>query len=308
MYCRFCVWHPFGLSLFSGFCVICFVFLLHGVFRVLSFGVCGFLQFTSSWPRDEVVAQKSFSSEMEPTQAQAHQRNRFSGRITARSKKPPFSPRFQGAFLFWSGAFFSLAELFPAPNVQAEIRDMADHLPSARLHTDVISDLGAMGIFHSQCAFGTLLDDTEAFSKVLISLWSSPSVVSLSHFPRIVAAPFPRICFWGALCLFLPSCVSGLRNISGRCCASPASRVSSRSRFSSFSWLGATITLVLWQISFLGIRVGEASNPGPTTSNSVPASDGVTTPLPQIQDQDLEISAQVSSHALPTPSQSQLLL
>ena len=86
---------------------------------------------------------------------------------------------------------------------------------------------------------------------------------------------------------------SGLPNIWGRCCASSASRVSSRLRFSSFSRLGATIavTLVLWQISFFGIRVGEASNPGSTTSNSVPASDGVTTPPPQIQDQDLEISA-----------------
>ena len=103
------------MSLFSSFCVICFVLSLHGVFRVLSVGVCGFLQFMSSWPRDEVVAQKYFSSEMEPTQAQAHQRNRFSGRITARSKKAPFSPRFQGAFLFGSGALFSLDELFPAP-------------------------------------------------------------------------------------------------------------------------------------------------------------------------------------------------
>ena len=59
-----------------------------------------------------------------------------------------------------------------------------------------------------------------------------------------------------------------------------------------FFWLGATTTvvLVLWQVSFLGIRVGEASNPRPTMSNLVPASDGVSTPLLQFQDQDLEVS------------------
>ena len=59
-----------------------------------------------------------------------------------------------------------------------------------------------------------------------------------------------------------------------------------------FPWLGATIAIIviLWQISFLGIRVGEASNPGPTMFTSVPVSDGVTTPLPQPLDQDLEIS------------------
>ena len=85
--------------MFAQFC--CFM----GSFGFFLLGVCGFPHFMYSWPRDEVVAQVPFSSEMEPTQAQAHQRNRLSGLITARSKKPPFSPRFQGAFLFrfWRG-------------------------------------------------------------------------------------------------------------------------------------------------------------------------------------------------------------
>ena len=43
------------------------------------------------------------------------------------------------------------------------------------------------------------------------------------------------------------------------------------------------LILVLWQTGFTGIRVGEASTPGPTVS----ASDGVTTPLLPSQDQDL---------------------
>ena len=89
------------------------------------------------------------------------------------------------------------------------------------------------------------------------------------------------------------------RHVLGGCCASLISRVFDRFRISNFPRLGATtaITLVLWQISFLGIRVGEASNPGPTMSNSVPVSDGVTTPLPQFQDQDLEISVpDLASH------------
>ena len=45
-----------------------------------------------------------------------------------------------------------------------------------------------------------------------------------------------------------------------------------------FPRLGATISIIaiLWQISFLGIRVGEASNPGPAMPNFVPVSDGVT--------------------------------
>ena len=62
-----------------------------------------------------------------------------------------------------------------------------------------------------------------------------------------------------------------------------------------FFRLGATIAviLVLWQIGFNGIRVGGASNPGATMSVSVPASDGVTTPLPQFQDRDLDDSSQV---------------
>ena len=113
-----------------------------------------------------------------------------------------------------------------------------------------------------------------------------------SHFPRIVAAPFLRICFWGLLSLCSSLCVYGFRHVLGGCCASLASRVFDRFRISNFPRLGATIaiTLVLWQISFLGIRVGEASNPGPTMSSSVPVSDGVTTPLPQFQDRDLEIS------------------
>ena len=41
--------------------------------------------------------------------------SRFSGRITARSKKPPFSPRFQGTFLFGSDVYFSLEDVFPVP-------------------------------------------------------------------------------------------------------------------------------------------------------------------------------------------------
>ena len=35
-------------------------------------------------------------TEMEPTQAHTHQRNRLAGRITPRCKMPPYSPRFQG--------------------------------------------------------------------------------------------------------------------------------------------------------------------------------------------------------------------
>ena len=102
----------------------------------------------------------------------------------------------------------------------------------------------------------------------------------------------PKICVWRllSLCSFL--CVYGFRHVLGGCCASVALRAFRRFRISNFPRLGATIAtiLILWQISFLGIRVGEASNPGPTMSNSVPVSDGVTTPLPQFQDQDLEIS------------------
>ena len=65
---------------------------------------------------------------------------------------------------------------------------------------------GALCIFQPRCVFGTLLDDTEAASEVFISLWSSPSAVSLSHFPQTVAAPFPRICFWGLLSLCSSIC------------------------------------------------------------------------------------------------------
>ena len=66
----------------------------------------------------------------------------------SRFKKPPFSPRFQGTFLFGPGVCFSLDELFPpllcpSSNVQAEIRDLADHLFCARLHIGVIFGSGS---------------------------------------------------------------------------------------------------------------------------------------------------------------------
>ena len=134
---------------------------------------------------------------------------------------------------------------------------------------------GALCIFQPWCVIGTLLDDTEAASEVFISLWSSPSAVSLPH--RFPGSAFLVFSVCPRLCVFYR-----FRHVLGGCCASLASRVFGRFRISNFPRLGATIaiTLVLWQISFLGIRVGEASNPGPTMSNS----------LPQFQDQDLEIS------------------
>ena len=105
----------------------------------------------------------------------------------------------------------------------------------------------------------------------------------------MVAAPLFQQVFLGALCL---SCAPGLSRCMGRGVAPFASVVSGRSRTQprtpSIFQIGATTTgaliliLVLWQTGFTGIRVGEASNPGPTVS----ASDGVTTPLPMSQDRD----------------------
>ena len=155
-----------------------------------------------------------------------------------------------------------------------------------------LSVWGALRSFQPWCVIGTLRDNIEAATEVFISLWSSPSAVSLSQFPRTIAAPFPRICIWGLLSLCSSLYVYGFWHVLGVCCVSVVPRVFRRFRISHFPRLGATIAIIviLWQISFLGIRVGEASNPGPAMSNSVPVSDGVTTPLPQFQDQDLEIS------------------
>ena len=151
---------------------------------------------------------------------------------------------------------------------------------------------GSLHPFQPWCGIGAMRDNIEAATEVFISLWSSPSVVSLSQFPLTIAAPFPRICLWGLLSLCSSLYAFSFRHVLGACCLSVVPRVVRRFRIVHFPRLGATIALIviLWQISFLGIRVGEASNPGPAMSKSVPVSDGVTTPLPQLQDQDLEIS------------------
>ena len=55
---------------------------------------------------------------------------------------------------------------------------------------------GALPPFQPWCVVGTLRDNIEAATEVLISLWSSPFVVSLSQFPQTIAAPFPSLVFW----------------------------------------------------------------------------------------------------------------
>ena len=150
------------------------------------------------------------------------------------------------------------------------------------------------GELRSLCVLGALRDHIEAATEGFISLWSSPSAVSLSQISRTFAAPFSRIWFWGLLSLCSSLYIFGFGHVWGlRCpCLLFVSRVVRWLQNLHFPRLGATISIIviLWQISFLGIRVGEASNPGPALPDFVPVSDGVTTPLPQPQDQDLEIS------------------
>ena len=88
-----------------------------------------FLLFVSFRPHDGVVALIPSFSEMEPTQAQTHQRNRLSGRVTARCKKPPFSTCF-------TVDKSSLAQFSTFPNFQAEIRGMASRPSIARHRSD----------------------------------------------------------------------------------------------------------------------------------------------------------------------------
>ena len=132
---------------------------------------------------------------------------------------------------------------------------------------------------------GYLRDGSGVFTEAFLSLRPLPQAICL----REIIAPVSKyyfhfcFCFLVALCLCLLSRVSSSRHCVCRCGTSLASLVPSR----SWSWLHrfprlATIlalTLVLWQISFNGIRVGEASNQGPTVSNSSSslASGGVAT-------------------------------
>ena len=137
-------------------------------------------------------------------------------------------------------------------------------------------------LFNLGGGIGALRDNIEAATEVFISLWSSPSVVSLSQFPLTIAATVSQDLSLRLLSLCSSLYVFSFRHVLGAGCLSVVPRVVRRFRNVHFPRLGATIAIIviLWQISFLGIRVGEASNPGPAMSTSVPVSDGVTTPLP----------------------------
>ena len=129
--------------------------------------------------------------------------------------------------------------------------------------------LKAHCVYDSQRACSIFLGSAGAIIEVFISLWSSLFAIPLPYcFSRMVAAPFSKHYLLGALCLSCLSCVHGMKRSVSRCGVSLASMVSSLSWSFRFFRLGATIAvvLVLWQISFTGIRVGEASNPGPTMS------------------------------------------
>ena len=64
------------------------------------------------------------------------------------------------------------------------------------------------------------------------------------------------------------------------------------------------VLVISWQISLNGIRVGEASHPGPPASNVTQASNGETVPLPssQIADVDLVMSPGTPLSQWPVPS------
>ena len=128
-----------------------------------------------------------------------------------------------------------------------------------------------------------------AIDEVSVTLWPTPGAVylPLGGCQRYVAAPYIKqalLCFLG---LSLAGRSRGFMSRGGAPFLSVSGRSQARSRAPFVFLFGATATciliLVLWQTGFTGIRVGEASNPGPTVS----ASNGVTTPLPPSQDRDL---------------------
>ena len=77
-------------------------------------------------------------------------------------------------------------------------------------------------------------------------------------------------------------------------------------RFVRFTLFCATLAVLVisWQISLNGIRVGEASLPGPPALNVAQASNGVTVPLPlsQVADVDLVMSPGTLLSQWPVPS------
>ena len=192
-------------------CIVAFALgILHGVFRVRLFGFCGFPQSSFVWNLVKRLLTHPFLRRWSRFR---HKRIRGIGsQAASRRKKPPFSPHWKMCF---------------QPSF---VRDRMSRQRSAFWQTTCLvfvftmasfSMRGTLRIFQPWCVIGTLRDDIEAASEVFISLWSA---VSLSQFPRTIAAPFPRICVWGllSLCSFL--CVYGFRHVLGGCCASVAPR------------------------------------------------------------------------------------
>ena len=121
------------------------------------------------------------------------------------------------------------------------------------------------------------------------------------------------LCLCACMCVFVgvfpcSCCFSGLRGCLS-CIRGPRLMVSDLPwpwpvRIPCFSHFCATLefVLILWQISFNGIRVGEASNPGPSALNSSQASNKVTIPLPMSQVEDFAVSSDVPPCQLPSLS------
>ena len=183
MYCRFCVWHPFGLSLFrvsalfASFCCFMGSFRFSLLGSAVSFNsrllgrVMKWLLknlFLRRWSRHRHKRIRGIGSQA------ASRRGAKSRRLALASKARSFSGL--AHFSHWMNYF-----QHPFARDQMSRQRSAIWQTICPVLVFTVTSfliLGAMGIFHSQCALGTLLDDTEAFSKVLISLWSSPSAVS----------------------------------------------------------------------------------------------------------------------------------
>ena len=161
---------------------------------------------------------------------------------------------------------------------------MADHLCSARLY----SGISFLRSFQPWCVIGTLRDNIEG-SRIPVVVAIRGLFDSISSNNRRTVSQDLHLGSSQSVLVFVCLRFSARFGCLLCFCYSPDLPPVSDL---AFPRLGATIALIviLRQINFLGIRVGEESNPGPTMSISVPVSDGVTTPLPQPLDQDLEIS------------------
>ena len=249
--------------------------------------------------------------ETAPTQAQAHQGRRLPNRFAPRSQAPPFSPVFRVRSILFR-AFYGTHSRFYAP--------LTSRRRSALLQ--------AAGIFVAAALIRTLfvVHEVSYPGQVWRYIESPSSLRPLSNTANLqeclvdfqAVPPLPGILGLGlCMCVFVG--VSFSPSFSCSCISSPI-RCSGGSRdpslvtsgcswswpvrFPCFTHLCATLAalVILWQISLNGIRVGEASNPGPPALNSVQASDGVTVPLPLSQVEDFAVESDAPPSQLPDPS------